>query len=236
LIEFENSDALNTWVAEQTGGACLLSFSCGKDSIAAWLQLRRFFPRIVPVYMYLVPDLAFVEKSLAYYEQVFETKILRLPHPSLYRLLNNLTFQAPENCRTVEEAGLQNFDYDDVFTVAKSVHGLPPDTYTAIGVRATDSLNRWSAIKKYGAVNEKRRTFYPIYDWSKDQLIQAIARAGVKLPVDYRWFGRSFDGIDYRFLRPIKENAPKDYKKILEWFPLAEVELKRMQFREEYYD
>lgn len=238
MIKFADSDALCRYVAEHNDGACVLSFSCGKDSIAGWIQLRRFFPRIVPVYLYLVPGLEFVERSIRYYEDFFETHIVRLPHPSLYRLLTNLTFQAPENITTIEDARyswLQQFDYDDSFAVTKAISGLPDDTHSAIGVRASDSLNRWASIKKYGALNEKRHTFYPIYDWSKDRLIAEIADAGVKLPVDYRWFGRSFDGIDYRFLRPIKENAPKDYARILEWFPLADLELARMRYREEYY-
>ena len=41
------------------------------------------------------------------------------------------------------------------------------------------------------------------------------------LPVDYEMFGRSFDGIDYRFISPIKERFPDDYARILEWFPMA---------------
>lgn len=36
--------------------------------------------------MYLVPDLSFVEASLSYYEAYFGCHILRLPHPSLYRM------------------------------------------------------------------------------------------------------------------------------------------------------
>lgn len=48
-----------------------------------------------------------------------------------------------------------------------------------------------------------------------------------QLPVDYKLFGRTFDGIDYRFLKPIKENFPRDYEKIITWFPLAELELFR---------
>lgn len=209
---------------------------CVDFDATVWLQLRRHFTTIVPVYMYLVPSLEFVERSVLYYEEFFGCHILRLPHPSLYRWLNSLTFQAPENCAIVEDADLISFDYDDVFTVAKAAYRLPYTTYTAIGVRATDSLNRWSAIKQYGAVNEKRRTFYPTYDWRKDDLIDAIVKADVKLPVDYRMFGRSFDGLDYRFLKPIKDLYPRDYRRILEWFPLAEIELKRMEYREMYYE
>jgi hypothetical protein len=42
---------------------------------------------------------------------------------------------------------------------------------------------------------------------------------------EYEWFGRSFDGIDWRFLAPIKQHAPDDYARILDWFPLADLEV-----------
>jgi predicted phosphoadenosine phosphosulfate sulfurtransferase len=234
-IEFENSEALCRWVSEQSEDTCLLSFSAGKDSIGAWLRLRDHFSEIIPVYMYLVPGLEFVERSLRYYEDWFGAHIVRLPHPSLYRWLNAFTFQAPENCAIIEDLDLVDFDYDDVFNVVKASYGLPEETYTAVGVRATDSLNRWSAIKQYGAVNVARRSFYPTYDWRKDDLLDAIAQAGVKLPVDYNLFGRSFDGIDYRFLKPIRDHFPGDYERILEVFPMAELEIKRIEYREAYY-
>lgn len=236
-FHFSSSVELNQYVAGQSDPAtCLLSFSAGKDSIAAWLELRRYFARIVPVYLYLIPDLEFVNRSLDYYEDWFETRIIRLPHPSLYRWLNSLMFQAPENIRTIDRAGLPDFDYDDSFAVAMHDAGMPKNTYTAIGVRAVDSLNRWASIKQHGAVNAARRTFFPIYDWRKDRLIDEISRSGVKLPEEYRYFGRSFDGLDYRFLAPIKEHYPDDYARILDWFPLADLELARQHYRQEYHD
>jgi hypothetical protein len=36
---------------------------------------------------------------------------------------------------------------------------VPDETYTAIGVRSADSLNRHTSIKMHGSSNEKRRTF-----------------------------------------------------------------------------
>lgn len=47
------------------------------------------------------------------------------------------------------------------------------------------------------------------------------------VPPDYQWFQRSFDGLDVRFLAKIRKHAPGDYARILEWFPLAELELHR---------
>ena len=208
----------------------LLAFSCGKDSIAAWLALRPHFTRIVPYYMYLVPGLEFVERSLRYYEAFFGCHIARIPHRSLYRMLVNLVFQAPENCRIVEACEFRTPEYDDLIDLLREDCKLSPDVYVAHGVRAADSPIRRGAVTKYGAVNHHRKTFWPIWDWRKADVIRAINQSGVKLPIDYRWLGRSFDGLDYRFLAPIKEHAPKDYARILEFFPLAEVEIMRRQY------
>lgn len=207
----------------------ILSFSCGKDSLAAWLFLRPHFKNIVPVYEYLIPDLDFVDKSIKMYENFFETKIIQLPHPSLYRMLNNLVFQPPEHCRAIEDAMLCNFDYEDVRLVVCQDNGLPENTYMAVGVRAVDSPMRWAAIKKYGVINHKQHKFYPVANLKKKEVFDLIEKHHCPLPEDYKLFNRSFDGIDYRFLKPIKDNYPDDYDKILQWFPLADLEIFRKE-------
>jgi len=234
-VQFESSDELCRYVKEQGGGKALLSFSTGKDSIACWLQLRKHGIEVFPVYMYLVPDLEFIERSLRYYERVFDTRILRLPHPSLYRWLNALIFQPPEHCAIIEQANLLKYDYPDAFVVSKHIFGLPQQTFCAVGVRAVDSPQRWTAIKRHGPLNEGKRTFFPVFDWRKEQLISEIKQSGVKLPVDYKWFGRTFDGLDYRFMAPLREQSPRDFQRVLEWFPLADLELFRMERRRDFY-
>lgn len=229
------SDELNKLIAVKSNGQILLSFSCGKDSVAAWLELRKHFSSIVPIYLYLVPELEFVNRSLDYYEKFFDTKIIRLPHPSLYRWLTKYTFQAPENLKALETLSLPTFSYDDVFRVAKEDIGIPLGSYTAIGVRQNDSLNRRASISRYGAFNETRKTFFPIYDWNKAKLVDELRKANVKLPIDYKLWGRSFDGIDLRFLKPLKEYFPDDYRKVLEFFPLADIEFAREEYRNQYY-
>lgn len=211
-----------------------LAFSAGKDSVATWLAIRGKFKRIIPYHMYLIPGLSFVEEGIAYYEKVFRTKVLRLPHPSLHRMLNNFTFQPPERCAVIERAALPDFEYYDVFTALCDDYGLDPqEVMTASGVRAVDSPMRWMHFRKRGAITWSTRTFYPVFDWRKDYLIQQIREAKVKLPPEYKYFGRSFDGLDLRFLLPIREHFPKDYKKILRWFPLAELEIFRYEASKE---
>lgn len=211
------------------GDTVILSFSCGNDSIAAWLALRGKF-KVLPYFMYPFPDLEFVETSLRYYEEFFETRILRVPHPSLYRQLNNCVFTPPERVSVIERLDLPEFDYDELRDCVADDFKVSRNTWSASGVRASDSLMRRTHFKRHGPINHNRRIFYPVWDWTKDRLIAECQQSGVKMPADYQIFGRSFDGIDFRFLYPIKRHFPKDYARILEWFPLAELEIKRYEY------
>ena len=227
----ENSEQVIAQIRSVTPDT-LLAFSCGKDSIASWLAIRDQFDTIVPFYMYLIPgNLSFIEESLQYYEDFFDTKIVRMPHDSLYRMLNGMTFQPPERLRFMQRLDLQEPNREDTAYAVAYDNDLDPDeVFTAIGVRQNDSIQRRLAIQKHGAINTTQRHYYPVYDWSKQRLIDEIKKAGVKLPVDYNLFGRSFDGLDLRFIYQIKKHYPLDYQKILEWFPMVEVEIYRYEF------
>jgi len=56
---------------------------------------------------------------------------------------------------------------------------------------------------------------------------ESISKAGCGLSSEYEMFGRSFDGIDARFLQPMRERYPEDYQRVLDWFPLADLDLYR---------
>jgi 3'-phosphoadenosine 5'-phosphosulfate sulfotransferase (PAPS reductase)/FAD synthetase len=212
-------------VKERSGDTVLLAFSGGKDAISAWLAVRDHF-RVVPYFMYLVPGLEFIEESLSYYERVLGTRIIRVPHPSLFRCLNNLVFQPPERRALIARARLDNLDYKDIQDLLRADHGIPR-AYVATGVRAADSPLRRLAVMRHGVINDKKKQFWPVHDWRIADVWREIGAAGIKLPVDYEMFGRSFDGLDYRFLKPIKDRFPRDYARILEWFPLADLEIFR---------
>ena len=215
-------------IAEETD-TVLMSFSRGKDSLIAWLAIRPYFKNIIPYHLWLVPGLSFVDESLRYYEDFFQTKIISLPHPSFWRMINGFIWQPQERLLTIEAAGIPNYDYDQLNQVLIKQNNLPKNTFVCSGVRAADSPMRRSAINQYGSINWKRRYFYPVWDVNKAGLINAITTSGVQLPVDYELFGRSFDGVDYRFLTPLREHLPDDFQKVLDWFPLARLEIMRYE-------
>lgn len=84
-------------VKEITGDTILLSFSGGKDSIAMWLYLREHF-EIIPYFLYWVPGLSFVEESMAYYEDFFDTEIVKCLTPYSTRCSRVCVSTARECC------------------------------------------------------------------------------------------------------------------------------------------
>lgn len=207
----------------------LLAFSTGKDAVAAWLAIRDKFEEVVPYYLYMVPDLEFVQESIDYYERYFGTHIIQLPHPSLHRWMNNFTFQPPERCQTIERANLPDFDYTTVQALLVEDYGLQKDILVADGVRAADSPMRRISIKTHGPISYNQLKYHPVWDWKSADLQECFRKHNVKLSKDYAIFGRSFDGIDLRFLLPIKKHYPRDYQRILDWFPLVDLEIFRWE-------
>lgn len=211
------------------GRPVLLAFSRGKDSIAAWLALREAGVEVVAYHMFQVPGLRFVDESLDYFRGWFGQAIHDIPHPSLYRWLNAATFQAPERLSVIEACQLPEPSYGQVIGFLLDDLGLPRDTWVCDGVRASDSPVRRMSIIRHGPVKPKSRKVCAVWDWQVAEVRAAIAAAGVDLPVDYEWFGRSFDGLDARFTGPLRDHAPADFARLLEWFPLADIDLFRRE-------
>lgn len=206
----------------------MLAFSCGKDALASWLAMQDAgITEVRPYYLFYVPDLRFVQESIDRFSEFFGQHIPAYPHPSLFRWLNNLIFQAPERCASIEAADLPNPSYIDMMCLLREEFGLADDTWVADGVRAADSPVRRISFATHGVMKPKTGKVSVIWDWRKRDVMGRIEKAGIDLPPDYEWFGRSFDGLDYRFLEPMSRHAPDDYERVLEWFPLARLELMR---------
>lgn len=228
----ETSEEIRAALAAE-GRPVLVAFSGGKDAIAAELALQDAGIESRLAYLYYVPGsggrrtLQFVEDGLDSLEQALGKQIHKYPHPSVFRMLNNFVFQPPERCAIIEAANLPTPEYNQTWDLIKADLGMPADTWVCDGVRAADSIVRRASFTKHGIMKHNSHKVSPIADWLKAEVMGRIAAAGIPLPVDYEMFGRSFDGLDYRFLEPISRRFPADFEQILNWFPLADLELFR---------
>lgn len=202
------------------------AFSCGKDSLLAWLIMKEAGFEVIPFYMWRVPELPSTEKKLAYYERAFNTHIYRLPHPDFWYMLDKFSYQPPHRWGAIQRSDLFDFGPDDITELLRQYLKLP-EIFCATGVRAVDNITRGMAIRKHGPINWARRVFMPVWDYNKAKLIAKIQESGMTLSPDYRLFGRSFDGLDYRFVKVIRDAQPEDYAVIKRWFPLIWREIVR---------
>ena len=148
----------------------------------------------------------------------------------MYRALRGYTLQPPPRWPIIDELTLPNPTKEEMRAlVLEHDAGVknPEGLYNAVGIRATDGVVRYTTVRKHGAIIEHTKIFYPIWDWRKGYLMQRIKQAGLKLPADYAMFGRSFDGVHMEYITHIKAKYPKDYRTILDWFPLANLDLVR---------
>lgn len=163
----------------------------------------------------------------------FLTKKINLaPHPRFFRMLAHLVDQPPQRLSTIQYAGIGVLDYEDMWPLIKEDLGLPQDTYICDGVRACDSIPRRASLTKHGVLKKTTHKACVIADWQKCEVMAALEERGIGLPPDYEMFGRSFDGLDMRFIQPIKENYPQDFAKIKKWFPFVDSDIDRW----EHYD
>lgn len=221
--------AMWEYVREEFGEQILLSIS-GKDSLAMWLALREWGGfDILPFYMFWVPGSPYESRVVDHYEQFFGQRILRLPAPMHYWMLNNSIFQAPHNVAKIQAMNLVDFDFADVEEVICHYYKRP-GAYTAVGMRAADTIHRRNLMIQKGTIGTgRRRYFFAIWDWNLERTCQKIVESGIKIP---KWYDLGSIGTtpiawDYKFIEPLKRTDPEGWETYLKWFPLADLEIFR---------
>lgn len=209
------------------GGPVIVAFSGGKDSLATYFALRDIGIETYLVALYAVPGLKFQEDYWDYLECELGQTIYRYPSPAMFRFLRHGLFQSQARVEMLQQTDLASVDYDVVWRLVREDLGLPADTWVADGVRANDAPHRRMSIGRWGPMKEHSRKVSPVYDWGIVKVREVIAENGIKPAPDYEWFGRTFDGLDAKFVAPLREHAPDDFARLLQWFPLLEVELVR---------
>lgn len=215
------SDVLYTPIKTQSRvtDEVIVAFSGGKDSIVTLDLCFKFFKRVVPFFMYLVPNLEFQEKMLRKYEERYKTKIYRLPHFELSEFLKYGTF-------TGLDFGVDIIGINDVYDYMRRETGIH---WIAAGERCADSIVRNAMIKNSGSIDKKRGRFYPIAYWKKKEILEYIKYRKLYLSPEQKQIGFSFRSLSGNELAVIKERYPNDYKKILEIFPFAEAGVVRFE-------
>jgi predicted phosphoadenosine phosphosulfate sulfurtransferase len=224
----------------------ILAFSSGKDSICSWLKMLKFWKpeQIIPVHYYMVAGhpqengygvLPHVERALQYYEDFFGTHIIRLPHPMWYRTLRARVFQPAERLKIIGQLQIAGrfpkLDMDSITQWFKKETDNQ-ETWEGVGIRMKDNMQRRMAVKKHGSALPSGKRFYPVWDYSVQDVRDALKASGIHMSVQYRLFGRSFGGLDARYTKTIREKAPEDWETLKAWYPLVDLDIFRYECRQ----
>ena len=216
------TDALCKQIAKKSKGVCFLGFSRGKDSVCAWLQLRRFFDRIIPFHCATLPGLEFAEKALRYYEDEFERHILRMMDASLSSDLIQGIYQLREDGEFIRSLGWHRFDKLEVVEYLRAEFNLPR-AWCAFGIQASDSIDRRIYCTTDQGRNDSHKTFYPCWDWPHKAIIDTVRESGLKLSSEYLYSSRTIEGTpSATYTDILREHFPRDYRVLKDFYPLVE--------------
>lgn len=233
----EETDRLCETIAKKSNGTIFLMLSAGKDSLAAWLQLRRWFRRIIPFHCASIPGYEFKKAYLDYLEYEFQTKILRLMGEDLMMALSRYVYQeSPWMCDMIdEELDVEDYSKLDILGYLRMKYNLPR-AWCACGISAFDSIDRMIYCRKTGGKSDENRTFYPCWNWPRKEIIGAIRDSGLKLSSEYKYCKRSLGGVPCStYNKVLMEHYPKDWERLLKWYPLAEVKNYREAMLERHF-
>lgn len=217
-------------ISSISNGVCFLSFSRGKDSIASWIVLKQYFKRIIPFHCSFVPNLNFVNESLDYYERFFDAKIQRFIIGSMLDSIYDLWFQAIEDEDSIDEFDFPKYGNNDVLKYLRIEHDLH-NAWCAYGINSTDSIDRRIYVNKYQGKNDKNKSFYPCFNYTRQEIIEIIKNNKVKLPDDYKYTNRTISTLGFRGLENLSNMNIADFKKIETLYPFARAIIARNVFR-----
>lgn len=229
-------------ISRRSDGICILAFSRGKDSIPAWVWLRRFFHTIHVYHLAAAPNLGYVERSLQTYEKIFDTKILRFIDGEVIENIQAKSFQFLQNYPLIDSFNLPKgyYHYAEVADVVRKKFNCPQAWHAMAMLGCDNIFRRLNLLKKdsegnltyTGAIHEGRQTFYPTFDWKLDQNLEVIEKNGFKLPDDYKMAERTVNSIPSpQNIDRLYKDFPEDFEKIQSLFPLVKSVWARCEFR-----
>ena len=200
----------------------VLSFSCGADSVASLIRMREWGMKPKLLYFEFLPGLPMVENYLKYIEDKFGEPVIKFQSILFYQFMINGLLQKPGvRWELWEDAMELGFAVPKQEAANKWIMELFPEHMLSIGIRVSDGIFRAKKLRERGPVEWGKNEWYPVADCYRSDIVRIIESAGVKLPVDYRLFGRSFESVRHWTAGPIRKHCPKTWAVIEEHFPMA---------------
>jgi len=202
-------------IASKVDTICV-SFSGGKDSWVCMDLCCKTFKKVFGFHMYFIPGLEVVEDQLALAEKKYGVTILQYPHWVLARNIKNSIY-CDTHWKTAD--AIWEYNLNDLY---KALVWETKAKLIAHGGKDSDSFWRRMTIKTISA----DFVIYPIKKWKKFDVENYLKINGIALPDSS---GKNATGVDLSTpsLLWLHDSHPKDFQKLLKFFPYAEAVIKR---------
>jgi hypothetical protein len=85
-------------------------------------------------------------------------------------------------------------------------------------------MARAMTANKIGPIRHKRKRWWPVWEMTKAEVLQYIAKFDMLLSWEYDFLPSSFSGLDYQYSAMVKRHSEADWRRNLEWYPVMEAE------------
>lgn len=206
------------YARELTDEIILFHSANGKDSVVLMDLLSKYFKRVVPVYMYIVPNLDFANKYIYWTQRKYGVKFIQTPHFAVYSYIK-YGFMGMKQDPTQRLHTLSDID-----KYVKEKTGIEWSCY---GMKQNDSLNRRLQLRTYEleGVCIPTKKIYPLTHWTNKDCQNYIKAHNLMqneltlLKTRGQSTEMSVNNLSYLLFS--RERYPEDYKKIVEMYPLA---------------
>lgn len=212
-------------IAQRSDRALLFHSASGKDSIALLDLIAPKFREVVCVYMYVVKDLEHINRYISYAVSKYQNvTFVQIPHFALFSYIKYGYLGCKCNPKQ------RKYTMAQLTEQLREKYGID---YAFFGFKQSDSMNRCQMLRTYEsqAINEKSKKVYPLSTYKNADVLAYIERQGLIKPECYgkgQSSGTNISDMDY--LLYLRENYPRDLKKVLAEFPMVE----RLLFEHDY--
>lgn len=214
---FERTAEQLSWLSA-SHEACLVAFSTGKDSLVVMDMACRVFKRVMPYFMYLVPDLAVIEHRIADAEKRWGCEVFQVPHWCLGADMSNGVY-CPR--RPGFDGASRKLKGPDIIAYMRRETGI---ALCLTGDKKQDFLARRGWITS----NKDADLAFPLADWTSLEVLAYLVTRGIPVPeAPYDNFGID---LSTRSLLWLHDNHPDDFRLLCGDFPFAPAVVVRRRF------
>jgi len=211
-----------------TDKVILFHSATGKDSIVLMDLLYKNDFKIIPVYMYVVKELEYIQRYIKWSEKKYNVTFIQSPHYCLSQYIKHGSF------------GIKKDALQRIYTIKTINDKIIEQTgidWTVLGFKKSDGLNRrimLNELPENNAFHFKTNKCYPLSDWLNKECIAYIKSNNLINPVVVSNSpSQDVKVYDKNYIQWLAKTYPNDLKQVIKVMPEVEAILYSFEYQDE---